>query len=474
MKMTRKGYSRFVAVMCGLCGLVFGIDLGIVAAALPYIKAAAQFTEAQLSSVTAAVLLGSVFGTIVAAAVAERFGRVMAIRLSAAVFTLAVPLICFSDGAFALMYAGRILQGVGCGLACVSGPLYLAECMSAAKRGRGAGMFQLVIVIGLFVAALVGLAVAAIFGAATDPAVAVGVKTVAWKSIFWASAVPGAFLFVGSFFLRESPRWLSRRGRREDALAALLAANPEDEARAVMDEIVASEEAERREKATLAAAKKGDSIFRRRYMIPFLLSLGVAVCVQASGINSVLNYSVMIMDRAGFREIWANGADVAIKLANFLMTVVACALVDRKGRKFLLAVGSGGLLFGTLCVGAVFLAIERFGVAPSPTTGFVTLAAFIVYVSAFAVGPGVCVHLALTELMPTRIRAGGMLVATMCNNAVSFTIAQTFLPWSKAWGTAGVFFSLSGCMIVFFVLVMVFLPETKGRSLEEIERMFAQ
>ena len=472
--MTTSGYSRFVFAMCGICGLVFGIDLGIVGAALPYIKETVGFTEAQLSSVTAAVLLGSVFGTVVAAAVAEKFGRVMAIRLAAAVFTLAVPVICFSDGNFTLMYAGRILQGLGCGLACVAGPLYLAECMSAAKRGRGAGMFQLVIVIGLFVAALVGLAVAATLGAATDPNVSVAIKTVAWKAIFWSSAVPGAFLFVGSFVLRESPRWLSRRGRRDEALAALCAGNPEDEARAVMDEIVASEESEHREKEALAAAKKGDTIFRRRYMIPFLLSLAVAVSVQASGINSVLNYSVMIMDRAGFKEIWANWADVAIKAANFLMTIVACLLVDRKGRKFLLTVGSGGLLVGTLCVGGVFLAIERFGVAPSLTTGLVTLAAFILYVSAFAVGPGVCVHLALTELMPTRIRAAGMLVATMCNNAVSFTIAQTFLPWSKAWGSSAVFFTLSGFMVLFFCLVTIFLPETKGKSLEEIERMFVK
>ena len=472
--MTRKGYGRFVAAMCGLCGLVFGIDLGIVAAALPYIKATAGFTETQLSSVTAAVLLGSVFGTVVAASVAERFGRVAAIRLAAAVFTLAVPVICLSDGCFALMYAGRILQGIGCGLACVAGPLYLAECMSAEKRGRGAGMFQLVIMVGLLVAALVGLAVAALFGAATDPSVAASAKTVAWKAIFWSSAGPGGFLFAGSFLLKESPRWLSRRGRRDEALAALRAGNPDDEARAVLDELVASEDAERKEKEVRAAARKGDTVFRRRYMVPVALSIAVAVCVQASGINSVLNYSVVIMDRAGLAGIWANWADAAIKAASFLMTLVACLLVDRKGRRFLLMLGSGGLLVGTLCVGAVFLAVERFGVAPSPLTGGLTLLAFIVYVSAFAVGPGVCVHRALTELMPTRVRAGGMLVATMCNNAVSFTIAQTFLPWSAAVGTAGVFFTLGAFMAVFFLLVALLLPETKGRSLEEIERMFSR
>ena len=459
--------------MCGLCGLVFGIDLGIVAAALPYIQATTSFSETQLSSVTAGVLLGSVAGTVFAASVAEFFGRVRAISLAALVFTVAVPVICFSGDAFGLMYAGRILQGVGCGFAGVAGPLYLSECMSASERGRGAGMFQLVIVIGLFVAALVGLGVTAVFGAATDPSVSQSVKFAAWQTIFWFSAVPGSVLFFGSFFLKESPRWLSRRGRRAEALASLAAVGGADEAQKTLDEIVASEEAERREKAELAAAKKGDTVFRRRYLVPFFLSLAIAVCVQASGINSVLNYSVLIFGKAGLTGIWANVGDTAIKAANFLMTIVAVALVDRRGRRFLLTLGSAGLLFGVGCVGCVFLALERFGLAASPVTGAVSLLAFLVYVSAFAVGPGVCVHLALTELMPTRIRAGGMLIATMCNCAVSFTIAQTFLPWSRAWGSSGVFFTLAVFMAFFLVLVRRFLPETKGKSLEEIERHFA-
>ena len=466
-------YNRFVLAMCGLCGLVFGIDLGIVAAALPYIKATTSFTETQLSGVTAGVLLGSVAGTVFAASVAEFFGRVRAITLAALVFTLAVPVICFSGDVFGLMYAGRILQGVGCGFAGVAGPLYLSECMSASERGRGAGMFQLVIVIGLFVAALVGLGVTAVFGAANDPTVSVSVKFAAWQTIFWFSAVPGAILFFGSFFLKESPRWLSRRGRREEALAALTASAGPAAAQKTLEEIVASEESERREKEALAAASRGDTVFRRRYLVPFLLSLAIAVCVQASGINSVLNYSVLIFDKAGLTGIWANVGDTAIKAANFLMTIVAVALVDRKGRKFLLTLGSGGLLVGIACVGGVFLAMERFGLAASLLTGAVTLLAFLVYVSAFAVGPGVCVHLALTELMPTRIRAGGMLVATMCNCAVSFTIAQTFLPWSRAWGSSGVFFTLAVFMLLFLVIVRRFLPETKGKTLEEIERYFA-
>jgi len=474
MKMNRKTYGKFLLAMCGLGGFLYGIDIGLISAALPYLKATTSYTDGQLSSVVAAVMLGNIPGALLAAFFAEKLGRVWAIRLAAAVFTVAVPCICLSGGDFPLIFSGRILQGMGCGLVGIACPMYLAECLPASERGRGAGMFQLVLVIGLFGAALVGLGVTALFGDPLSELVTFAAKQTAWQVIFWISALPGLVLFLGTFLLCESPRWLSRRGRREAALASLRAGNEDAAAQAVMDEIVASEESERVEKERLAALAKGDTVFRRRYLVPFAIAFVVVVCVQASGVNSVLNYSVVIMQQAGLKGLAANWADTIIKAANFLMTVVACLLVDRKGRKFLLTVGSGGLVVGLTLVGSVFLAIEKFGWAPSPLTGVVTLAAFVLYISSFAVGPGVCVHLALSELMPTRIRATGMLICTMSTMGVSYAIAQTFLPWSAAFGHASVFFTLAAFMVVFFVTVTVFLPETKGKSLEEIERMFAK
>ena len=129
-------------------------------------------------------------------------------------------------------------------------------------------------------------------------------------------------------------------------------------------------------------------------------------------------------------------------------------------------------LIGLGAVGAVFWSMDAFGLAPSPATGVITLAAFILFVSSFAVGPGVCVHLALSELIPTRIRATGMLVCVMASMSVSYAIARAFLPWAEACGYQGVFFTLGGAMVLFFLVVAYAVPETKGRTLEEIERHF--
>ena len=134
--------------------------------------------------------------------------------------------------------------------------------------------------------------------------------------------------------------------------------------------------------------------------------------------------------------------------------------------------GSAGLVAGLGTVGGVFFALERLGVTPSLTTGLLALAAFVLFVSAFAVGPGVCVHLALSELIPTRIRAGGMLICVISCMTVSYAIARAFLPWADACGYSAVFFTLGGAMVLFFLVTALFLPETKGKTLEEIEKLF--
>ena len=185
-----RSYDRYLFSMCGLAGLLYGIDMGLIAAALPYIKETCSFSPAQLSSIVAAVLLGGIPGKALSAFVAERWGRLAAFRLTGVVFALAVPVICFSNGVFAVMFAGRLMQGVGCALVGISGPLYLAECVDAKDRGKGTGMIQLVLTVGLVAAALVGLVVTKMTGSASSPDATLAAKTAAWQAIFWVSLVP--------------------------------------------------------------------------------------------------------------------------------------------------------------------------------------------------------------------------------------------------------------------------------------------
>ena len=208
-------------------------------------------------------------------------------------------------------------------------------------------------------------------------------------------------------------------------------------------------------------------------VVPFILAVVILACNQTTGINSVLNYTVTIFQKTGMQGAFANMSDVAIKIVNCVMTVVACALVDRKGRKFLLKLGTGGIIVGLCGVGSVFLAISKGWCAASMTTGIVATAFFFMFIGFFAVGPGVCVWLALTELMPTRIRANGMAIAMIINQGVSAGIATVFPRWCAATNDNGtVFFVLAGFTVVYFITAAFFLPETKGRTLEEVEQYF--
>lgn len=464
-----KRYDRLLFTMCGLAGLLYGIDIGLIASALPYIRATCAFSELRLSSLVAAVMLGTIPGTLCATWVSERIGRLAALKVTALVFAVAVPLICLSGGNFWLMFAGRIMQGLGCGFMGIAAALYVVECARKENRGFGTGMLQLVLTVGLVVAALIGLGVVALFGAAESEAVSAVAKTRAWQTIFALSALPPVVLFFGLFRLRESPRWLFAHGRRDEALASLRMNHLPGEAEAVMAELAGSLEAE----SGGPAVRPKDSLMQRKYLVPLALAVLIPVFNQATGVNSLLNYSVELMQRAGLAGTDANMADSVIKFANFLFTCLAMYLVDRCGRKALLSVGTGGVLAGLVAVGGLFLAVEHGALAVGPATGWLIVAAFVLFISGFAVGPGVCVWLAMTELMPYRIRAGGMMVAQFVAMGVSYVLAQTFLPWSKAFGNSSVFLTLAAVSVLYFITVVFFLPETKGRSLEEIEGLFA-
>ena len=468
----KRHYDALLFAMCGLAGLLYGIDMGLIAAALPYIKATCAFSESQLSSVVAAVMLGCIPGTMCAAWIAERTGRLAALKVTALVFAAAVPVICLSGGNFWVMFAGRLLQGVGCGFMGVAAALYVVEAATSANRGKGTGMIQLVLCVGLVVAALIGLGATMYFGGADAEGVSPEAKRRAWQTMFWISIVPTAVLFFGLFFLKESPRWLFKRGRREEAYEALCMNNPPDVARQIVADMEANLAAQ-----TVKAADGGaklDSLFQRKYLIPILLATLIPIFNQASGVNSLLNYSVVLMQRAGLEGTTANWADTLIKVANLLFTCIAMTMVDRKGRKFLLTVGTAGVTLGLVVVGSLFLATEHGWLAAGPVTGWIIVAAFVIFIGGFAIGPGVCVWLAMTELMPLRFRAGGLMVAQFLAMGASYVLAQTFLPWSKAFGNSSVFLTLTIFGLMYFITVTVFLPETKGKSLEEIEQMFAK
>lgn len=442
--MTKKAQTSvgFLLAMAGLGGLLYGIDFGTIAAAMPYIRALGMFSDGELSVVVGAVLFGGIVSSLTAGMLAERFGRKRMIVASAALFLVAIPVVCLSGGSFAVMVVGRVLQGMSAGYMSVVMPMYLTETLPPEIRGRGTGVFQFCLGLGLVLAATVGYAVAATFGDA--------LKDLAWKVNFWWTMLPVAVLFFGALRLTESPVWLANRGQKTS------------------------------DRGHPQTGKFGDSIIRRfdhsiissrRYVVPFLLAVLVLTFNKTTGMSSITSYSVVIFNKAGFAGSLGNVGDFAIKLTNLLMTVVAAALVDRKGRTFLLKLGTAGMTLGLAAIGGVFLAIERFGVAANAATGVLCLAAFFLMQVFYALGPGICVWLVLSELMPQRIRANGMAIALFMNQFVAWGLASTFLPWVNRWGWYSMFFFFAANGVLYFV-TSCFIPETKGKTLEELEKLF--
>ena len=476
-----KRYAIYLLVIAGCGGLLFDFGGTIIGPALPYIGPADEnpgslglFTTAQVSHLSSAVVMCAALACLAAGWLTEKLGRKLMMLVSAAIAALACLPICLTDGNYVLFFVGRAMQGVAAGFIGVVVPMYLAECLDANSRGKGAGMFQLLDFIGITFCSIVGLVVVHTIGAADDATVSAARKALAWKTIFWSSAVPAVLFFLGALGLKESPRWLYRRGRKEEALAALAANNGEAKAREILDEMIASDEAEAAEKAALAAAATGDTLFQRKYVLPFCISLAVLICNQAIGFNAIQYFSIPMFMKAGLTQATANAANFVVWLVPIPITVVALSLVDRSGRKTLLKLGTLGMVAALAGVATMFLLLEREVVAGGLFAGWMTVTGIALFVASFSIGPGVVVWLALSELMPSRIRANGMAIALFVNQMVAFTIADAFLPWQKACGYAVVFYSLAFFAFLYFLTAAFLLPETKGKTLEEIEAYFAK
>lgn len=581
----RLRYNRFLLLVAGLGGLLYGVDVGIIGGALPYLEATSGLNASQLSLIVAAVMLGSVISTLFAGLLADKLGRKRLMVLSGVAFVVSIPIIALSHGYGPLFY-GRLLQGISGGFIGVVVPLYLAECLTASHRGRGTGIFQWLLTLGIVAAALIGIYFSYRVEEVAKTASAAALfafKDTAWRGIFWVSLPPGILFLIGASMVAESPRWLVRRGRQQTAHAALLRSRSEDQAAVELREMETIEAA--RIAARSAGKKVKDSLLRRKYVIPFVLACVILFCTQATGINSIIGYNTNILMQSGLSDVQAHWGYVIFTLVNFLCTIGALALVDRRGRKFLLSIGTAGIIVSLVTAGLLFwheenmrvdcrnavqamvasdqtltlrfdsaeaarllatessagsvidsrrafltiiysygaftattniartsgntstilkisrasavpankleavlqnpfanvdaartapLKIDRAYVGPIPAEsyGWGVALSLYAFMALYAIGPGVCVWLALSELMPTRIRSNGMSIALVINQLVSTTLAAIFLPTVGKYGYSTMFFVFAGFTVIYFVTAVFFLPETKGKTLEEIEAHF--
>ena len=615
----------FLTTICGLGGLLYGVDIGIIDPALPYLHRATSLTEGQLSLVVAAVMAGSILGSVVAGMLADWLGRKPMLVVSALLFVGSVTVIYLSQS-FVPLLLGRLLQGLSGGVIAVVVPLYLAECLPADRRGRGLALFQFALTAGIVLAAFIGNhylgnAELAIQAAGSDAAAATAAADRAWRSMFMAVVYPGTLFLLGCLLVSESPRWLMRQGRAGQARAVLGRLRPANACALEADEIQASLSEERARPTLSRGAAITKMLTERRYVLPFVLACVILGCNQATGINSLLQFMSTILQHAGLDPVSAASHGTAIKILNMVMTVGAIMLVERKGRVFLLKIGTAGIMVSLCLLALLFhrfesqrvdvrtevaalvrgnaldfnlvdaklgagagagpvqltilyqygdaqqvaeaytptaeaqavlareavlvatsppaqralldgaraawsgggdpaaldaaqqmiaglpaearatldaarrvhmaqrvsvqppkgqpagvpLQIVRATVGPTPDEKSGLLAALFIafFIASFSIGPGVCVWLALSELMPTRIRSVGMGVALLINQGTGTLIAGAFLPIVGNFGYHMMFLFWAACTAVYFITATFFLPETRGKSLEEIERLFA-
>lgn len=430
---------RYLLSIAGLGGLLYGVDFGVIAAAEPYMKALGVYSGSQISHIVGAVLLGGLFSSITAGFLCDFFGRKRMILASSAMFLLSIPVVSLSLDCFPVLFAGRVLQGMSAGYMAVVMPMYLTETLPADIRGRGTGVFQFCLGLGLVVAAGAGCLIAMWLGASDNPSLDSAGKAAAWSANFWWTMIPVAVLFLGSFRLPESPVWLSGDYKKAKDTAS--------------------------KNFTLK------SLFKRRYLLPFFLAVVVLTLNKTTGMSSFTSYLVSILQRSGFDGMYANWGQLVVKATNMLFTIVAAALIDRKGRVFLLKMGTLGMTVFLAAIASIFFAIERMGVEASNFTGLLMLLSFVFMQMFYALGPGICVWLVLSELMPSRIRANGMAIALFMNQLVAWGLASWFRPWVEAWGWSSMFFFFAVNGLLYFI-VSLFIPETKGKSLDELEHLF--
>jgi len=433
-------YAYMVCAVAALAGLLFGFDIAVINGALIFLREQFHLSDLQTEFAASSLLVGCIGGAGIAGWLSDQYGRRAVLSASALLFGIS------SIGAaiphhFLEFEIARFIGGVAIGVASMLAPLYIAEVSPAHIRGRLVSFNQMAVVTGILLAYLVNWSLSF-----TGPS--------GWRWMFAVAIVPSFGLFLGLFFVPESPRWLVEQKRDEDALTVLQKIEGARTASQQLLEIRASVVEEAGTLRDLLAPT-----LRR----PMFLAVSLAILQQITGINTVLFYGPIIWEQqlGGQTHSAAIGANVTIGLVNFLATLVALWLIDRSGRKPLLMISSACMAVCQLILGIAFLLH-----APPP---LLVLGCMLLCVAALAVGLGPGVWVLMAELFPTRVRGRAMSVANIALWIASFVLTVTFLSLAHAITITGAFCVYSGMCILAFLIVWRLTPETKGKTLEEIE-----
>ena len=441
----------FIGFTAALAGLLFGLDIGVISGALPFVKNAFKLSVESEGTLVSALLWGAVIGTLISGILSSKLGRRKTMLVSALIFVLG-SILCAVSPSEHLLIGARLFLGVAVGVASFTAPLYLSEISPQSVRGSLISMYQLMITIGIVLAFLSNtwLASYATFG---------GVTGGHWRIMLGVIAVPAAIMFLGVLFLPESPRWLFLNGFKDRAVAVFKGMHLSDaEIAAQVKEI----EDNLKVKQNGFAMLKTNSNFRRAIG----LGIGLQVIQQLTGINVVMYFAPTILRIAGFettnQQMWGT---VIVGITNVFATFIAIAFVDKVGRKPIMYAGFVTMGLALITVGALFNA----GIEEHPDLGYPAIFALLVFIIGFAMSAGPIIWVLCSEIYPLSSRDLGVTFSTATNWITNAIVGQTFLSLLAGFGNGNTFLLYGALNALFIVFFMMLVPETKGVSLEKIE-----
>ncbi|MBJ7354074.1 MAG: sugar porter family MFS transporter [Thermoleophilaceae bacterium] len=453
---TQRGITKWmllVGAVISVAGILFGYDQGVISGALLGIGKDFHVGTTATEIITSWVTLGALVGALVAGVMADKIGRRPTLLFAGSLFSIGALIEALAPGTEVLV-VGRLVVGFAVGVASVAAPLYAAEMAPSRLRGMFVSGYQLGITFGIFLAYLVDELMSA-----SD-----------WRLMLGVSAVVGVALVILVLPLPDSPRWYLKVGRRNDARDAIakVAGDPDPDATiAELEADVAGET-----QASWGVA------FSKRWRTPLIVGVGLAVFQQITGINAIIYYADKIFDAAGFSTVASQTAATtwAIGAVNVLATLIAVFFVDRLGRKPLLIAGLIGMTISLTAVGFAFQELGDISHAPSSQgpsdAGAITLVALVVYIASFAMSMGPIVWTIINEIYPREVRGRMVSIATAVNWFSAWLVSQFFLTLVKQLGESETFWLFAALCVAALAFVWRKVPETKDRTLEEIEQMW--
>lgn len=452
-----------IAVIAATGGLLFGFDTGVISGAIPFFQQDFGIDDNMVELVTSSGLIGAILGALFCGKVTDRLGRRPVILSSAVIFAVGALWSGFAPDIYHLIFS-RLFLGIAIGVSSFAVPLYIAEISPTRLRGRLVSMFQLMITIGVLTSYL------------SDLLFADEMNITCWRPMFYVGVIPALLLLVGMYFMPETPRWLMSKGRIEESRKILSRIEPEESVGIMVTQI----QAELKENEKNISSWK--ELLRPWLRTPLVIAIGIMFFQQFVGINTVIYYSPKIFLMAGFdgtiSAIWAS---VGIGIVNVLATIVSVYFVDRLGRRKLYFIGVSGITLSLVALSISFVFINQLG----ETGKWMAIGLVLLYVSFYAISIGPLGWLIISEIFPQYVRGLGASLGSLSvwffNTIVSFTffklVRALAIPGSElniagetTGNPAGAFFFYSLIALVGLVWGYFFVPETKGVSLEKIEK----